>query len=467
MKAKLILFLFVCQILFVLSQANAQQNPHWIDSTLTHNELNAIAVGDLDGDGDVDVVSGHDNGVYWHENDGNGHFSPRQKITKQAEYSYVTAIEVADLNSDGKPDIVFSSIRYPVAWIKNFGDGHFSGINSLLDGELKGMQILISDIDNDNHKDIIASINRKEWPFYKGIITLRNQGDGNFDNPVQLKMPTEYYFYSLHVADFNGDNYDDIEYLYDGKMVIHINDGNGIFKNYQKIPISDVRFNLAADINHDGIDDFVFYDYKNHTLSWNENTGLPGLGPENLISSPAYHVDDISFCDMDGDGIKDLLLPFNTIGYSPNMGWNVRVGWLKNDGKGNFDRPVFLGDRIHRRTPEEIYAADMDSDGDLDAVVSLASSHFYDGIVWYENQLAENNKLNVFPNPTDGQVTISTVDEMKMIKVFDAYGQELQRLSDIKGKRQTLNLSLYATGIYIIIVYAGQEELSAKVVRRK
>ena len=99
-------------------------------------------------------------------------------------------------------------------------------------------------------------------------------------------------------------------------------------------------------------------------------------------------------------------------------------------------------------------------------MVSLASSHFYDGIVWYENQLSENKKLNVFPNPTADRVTISTFDEMKMIKVFDAYGQELQRLSNVEGKHQTLNLSFYATGVYIIKVYAGHDELSAKVVRR-
>lgn len=457
MKAKPILYLFISQILFLLSQANAQQNPHWIDSTLSHNELNAIAVGDLDGDGDVDVVSGHDKDIYWHENDGNGHFLPRQEITKQAEYFFVTSIEVADLNSDGKPDIVFSSISYPVAWIENLGVGDFSGINSLLDDKYSGRKIQISDIDNDGKKDIIS----------KPYFIFRNQGNGNFAAPEKVKMPTVDYLYGLYVADFNGDNYDDFaHWAAVDTIVIHINDGNGNFKNYQNVPISDDRFNLAADINHDGIDDFVVYDNKNHKLTWKENTGLPGLGQESLISSPAYHVDDISFCDMDGDGIKDLLLPFNTIGYSPNMGWNVRVGWLKNNGKGDFDRPVFLGDRIHRRTPEEIYAADMDSDGDLDAVVSLASSHFYDGIAWYENQLAENKKLNVFPNPTDGQLTISTVDKMKMIEVFDAYGQELQRLSNIEGKRQILNLTFYATGVYIIKVYAGQDEYSTKVIRR-
>lgn len=456
MKIRFSRFLFILFILTLSSQIYAQQDPHWVDSTLTHNALNAIAVGDLDGDGDVDVVSGHDKDIYWHENDGNGHFYPRQEITKQADYFFVTSIEVADLNSDGKPDIVFSSISYPVAWIENFGNGHFSGINSLLDDKYSGRKIQISDIDHDGKKDIIS----------KPYFIFRNQGNGNFAAPEKVKIPTVDFRYGLYIADFNGDNYDDFLYWITDTLVIHINDGNGNFMNYQKIAMS-YWFRIATDINQDGINDFVIYDYSNHKLIWKENTGTPGLGQESIIFSPAYHVDCISVCDMDGDGKKDLLLPVNPIGYPPNMGWNVRVGWLKNNGKGDFDQPVFLGDRIHRRTPEEIYPADMDSDGDLDAVVSLPSSHFYDGIAWYENQLAENNELNVFPNPTDGHVTVSTVDEMKKIKVFDVYGQELQRFSNIEGKRQTLNLTFYATGVYIIKVYTGQDELVAKVIRRK
>ena len=113
-------FILLFVVLFtagIFSQV--QFTPH----TITTNAVNARSVYavDIDGDGDMDVLSASasDDKIAWYENDGNESFTPHT-ITTNAD----GAISVYAVDIDGDGDIdVLSASRYDnkIAWYENMG----------------------------------------------------------------------------------------------------------------------------------------------------------------------------------------------------------------------------------------------------------------------------------------------------------------------------------------------------------
>jgi hypothetical protein len=115
---------------------------------------------DLDGDGRLDVVAG----PYWLENMGNGQFTSHL-LTEG--YTKVARIAVADINGDGKPDIVLGeedgdwSTRHiyfaRVAWLENTGDPrHKQFIPHVVDRIFCPHSLSVADLDGDGKPEIVA-----------------------------------------------------------------------------------------------------------------------------------------------------------------------------------------------------------------------------------------------------------------------------------------------------------------------
>ena len=91
--------------------------------------VQSVYAADLDGDGDMDVLSAsaNDKKIAWYENtDGKGTFSTQKTITTQADSA--KSVYAADLDGDGDLDVLSaSSIDDKVAWYENTdGQGTFS-----------------------------------------------------------------------------------------------------------------------------------------------------------------------------------------------------------------------------------------------------------------------------------------------------------------------------------------------------
>ena len=163
--------------------------------------LFAIELADMDNDGDLDILAGgHEyesmfTGIYW--NDGQGNFMPYDATPlKQYKDTWgaVPEVSAADLDNDGDIDIVYSRVRNTlyegaaIQIIENLGNKKFKdhGIMSLDDSTLAFIKdIRFRDLDNDGDLDLYLVAMEK---YIDGTVLINN-GDFNF----LLIMPPESY----------------------------------------------------------------------------------------------------------------------------------------------------------------------------------------------------------------------------------------------------------------------------------
>ena len=99
--------------------------------------------------------------------------------------------------------------------------------------------------------------------------------------------------------------------------------------------------------------------------------GQGDFGPQQVITTEANHPQTVLAADLDGDGDLDALAGF----------WNNNVSWYENmDGRGAFGPQRVITTAVN--VCRSVYAADLDEDGDLDL---LSASLLDDKIAWYEN----------------------------------------------------------------------------------
>src|SRR5690606_38434585 len=155
MKTRL---LFFSTILFSFSiSAQIDFEAHvTVDDTGGTNNPTSVYAADLDGDGDMDMISAstNDDKIAWYKNiDGQGTFGLQQIISE--DILNVSSIFATDIDGDGDMDILYaSSAGDTIAWLENInGQGSFGPsqiISTLTDG---ASSIYAADADNDGDMD--------------------------------------------------------------------------------------------------------------------------------------------------------------------------------------------------------------------------------------------------------------------------------------------------------------------------
>ena len=148
------------------------------DAVNTHQ----IALGDLDGDGDLDAVFASFNHGRVLLNDGSGNFTD----TGQLLARYGHGVEIGDLDRDGDLDIFMINNNLQLnerSAMVYFNDGaglfEDSG-QDLGDSERNGLGVQLIDIDNDNDLDAHVNYNQGESILYM------NNGEGVFQKSEQV-----------------------------------------------------------------------------------------------------------------------------------------------------------------------------------------------------------------------------------------------------------------------------------------
>ena len=151
MKHVLISFLLFTTVIFPTRILSGQNSitAHTISDSA--HEARSVSAADVDGDGDMDVLAGHNN-IAWYENDGSESFTTHTISTSAA-----SSIYAVDLDGDGDMDVVGSSDG-SVAWYENDGSGIFAThtiCNHYWHHGFRSVYAL--DVDKDEDMDVVTA----------------------------------------------------------------------------------------------------------------------------------------------------------------------------------------------------------------------------------------------------------------------------------------------------------------------
>jgi hypothetical protein len=229
----------------------------------------------------------------------------------------------ADLNQDGKPDLVVCEFGYltgALSWMENKGNGYERHV---LRNEPGAVKAYVRDENNDQLPDIWALFSQGE----EGIFLFTNQGNGQFTTQQVLRFPPSYGSSYFEFQDFDKDGHEDIIYTcgdngdystvlkpYHG-VYIFLNDGNNTFRQRFFYPINGCYKALARDYDKDGDMDIAtvsfFADFKNRPeegFVYLENEGNFNFQAATFPEARQGRWITMDAGDLDGDGKIDIVL---------------------------------------------------------------------------------------------------------------------------------------------------------------
>ncbi|MBZ0136378.1 MAG: FG-GAP-like repeat-containing protein [Planctomycetes bacterium] len=386
------------------------------------------AFGDIDGDGDIDMICagnvtvGYD---YKCINDGNGNFT-NTWFTTNVDGSYCCAL--ADMDSDGDLDILMGNA--PI----NTGGQTYSGANRLYFNDGNGnfptsttfgnstnntIDLAVGDLDNDGDLDVVTAngaINPEQSYIYL------NNGSGVLSQQPFLYIPNVNAPFSaatweVELGDVNNDGFLDVISGFCGIALtatnyVWLNDGSAGFNLQNTITYETaavVQSMAVGDFDGDGDLDMI--------------GGGNGLCPSNVYlntgsgafiiqqwDAGTFAVWDLETNDMDGDGDLDVIVASESgVCYV-----------MFNDGSANFSSTAAGNAPVGNNASMDYFgltAADVDGDGDLD--IGTPNNIIFNGsnlptvtVTVGANSVANGGTANVNNNDTvlAAGITISIND---------------------------------------------------------
>jgi len=188
-------------------------------AVLPMTTLESISLGDLDDDTDLDVVVVYDSQrrIVLFENGGTGNLS---EVLALGDPSNVGDARVADVNGDGLADLVCDR----GTWIP--GAGPFQFEEAVTVGGISPAGYCLADFDDDGLLDYASA---DDGPSYDGLVVMRGASTGGFAEPFTYSAPGDNLW--LDSGDFDGDGDLDVVTLdrHDGRVRVYTNYGDGTF----------------------------------------------------------------------------------------------------------------------------------------------------------------------------------------------------------------------------------------------
>lgn len=335
-----------------------------------------VNVGDLNGDGLLDIVLGK--GRHWPLynrvllNDGKGGFIA-SNLGTAPDRTYSAAL--ADIDRDGDLDIVVSNDAPDRKLVYlNDGKGHFTEAGTFGNTNWATRYVTLADLNGDGSPDIVAA-NRGDYPDLvdgkpgegrkvptPSFVCL-NAGKGRF--PGCQALPTESAT-SIVAADLDGDGALDlfVPHRDGGQSIILWGDGKGHFSTSTKVGVAAgwIRIGAVGDFDGDKRLDLVIIDEQKRAAFVIFNHGRRQFGEPEQLPGPLRTPYALAVTDLNRDGRPDIVV--GNVEMPGSVYFNTghkhifhEVPW--NDGKG---------------TVYELAFADFNGDGWPDIVAARSDA---------------------------------------------------------------------------------------------
>ncbi len=326
---------------------------HFVDSGQNLGSFNSygVALGDVDGDGDLDAFGGNGNNQpdkVW-LNDGTGIFSDSGQNLGNLRSE---GVDLGDLDGDGDLDAFVTSWGQPNKVWLNDGTGVFADNGQNL-GNSHSVRVALGDVDGDRDLDAFVGNGHGE----PNLVWL-NDGTGHFADSTQRLGNVSTGHVALGDLDGDGD-LDAFVGNYGASDRVWLNNGTGVFGDSGQRLGSEGSLGVAlGDLDGDGdLDAFVVHrlEQQPDEVWLNDGRGYFTDSDQRLGN---FVSNDVTLGDLDGDGDLDAV-----IGNISDQANEV----LLNDGTGAF---IDSGQRLGNSYSLKAALGDLDSDGDLDAFVA-------------------------------------------------------------------------------------------------
>ena len=427
----------------------------------TGEEPYEIASGDLDGDGDMDIVMAtynYNDGtpvqdyIKWYSNDGSGSFTI--ETTVSSTIRYVDGLIIADIDGQFGDDIIATSVNQnKLVYFLSDGAGGF-GLETSVDSAINSPgEVIAADLNEDGNMDLITvsyGNERTQWYLGDGAGGFTPQThihDGIFDGDDGP--------YFVKAGDLDGDTDIDVVvgYVDSQSIVIYYNQffGSGTVSWIKDtVPVDtggSYLFEIGiGDVNNDGNMNVFKVDFTSGDVAWYSKI-VNGASSENIISDDTIinNPGSVLVADIDNDMLNDVIVTDGGV-------VDDAMIWFKGASNAS---PSTIPTLVINNNFQMFDITVEDFDGDLDQDIATIGN-FSDTVDWYKNDLitlsvddSSFETLNIYPNPTKDILHFKGLtNEYYNVSISDFLGKKI--LNTTVNANNGLDVSQLNSGIYII-----------------
>ena len=356
----------------------------FVEDTINTNSDGACFVFsiDIDGDGDVDSISAstNDDTIAWLENE-NGDGSSWTKHVISTIPNSPRSVWGGDVDGDGDVDVMSASFQDDtINWFENVnGDGSLWTRHEISTEADRAHSVVGVDVDNDGDIDAMsASYGDDTIAWFENV-----NGDGSMWTRHVISDEAEG-AYSVVGIDVDSDgDVDVLAALFDGDSIVWYENDNGDESSWTSHDIATgidgASSVFGIDFDLDGDIDAMSTSQNDNIVNWYENDNGDGSSwTTHLIADDAIGPMSVFGIDVDNDGDIDA---FSASRYTTG---DYTVAWHENAGDGTYFTSHEIDDDADGA--RSVFGIDVDGDGDVDA---FSASKEDDKIAWYENMCSD------------------------------------------------------------------------------
>ncbi|MCI0586799.1 MAG: VCBS repeat-containing protein [Planctomycetes bacterium] len=379
----------------VFADLSASNLPGFQEST------RAVAIGDVDGDGDLDALFGNFGQDRLCLNDGTAAFSDVSASGLPSLFDGVRDVALGDVDADGDLDAWVATAGLfpgplqpaPDRLYLNDGTGAYADATATSLPALLDLTeaVALGDVDGDGDLDAFLGNTASDTDPFPGDQNrlYLNSGTGVFTDATATNVPAVLdHTHAVALGDVDGDG--DLDAFVGnhssgvgGFERLHLNNGSGVFSDATttNLPFTVNATEAVAlgDVDGDGdLDAFVGNDGdsplgQQNRLYLNAGTGVFTDATSTHLPALFDPTQDVALGDLDGDGDLDAL-----VGNSSLTGGSGQDRLLLNDGTGVFTDFTTTSLPARNERTNAVVLGDFDEDGDLDVLlVDLGQDRLY------------------------------------------------------------------------------------------